>query len=140
MKVKIEQELHVETPDRIGVLAQVLEAVGKSGAGMQAMVAYAQSRKGHFMMLTSDNARAAKAIRRLGHQVEAEKVVVAEFDDKKGTGAGIAQKLARAGIYSDYAYSGSRGKKVLFVLSTSDNEEAVRVLEGKVGKAARKKK
>ena len=128
MKARLGKEIHVEMPDRVGVLADVLSSVSGAGASMQAMLAYGQGGKGHFMMLTSDNVKAAKALQRKDYGVEEEDVVVVEFPDTKGAGALLAQQLAKANINVHYTYAGSRGKNVVLVANTSDNERAVQVL------------
>ena len=140
MNVRIDKEIHVETPDDVGVQNTVLSAVSSAGSSLQAMVAYGQDMRGHFIMLVSDATKAAKAAQKLGYNVIENDVVVAEFDDKKGIGAAIAEKLAKAGINVSYTYAGGKGKKVVCVLSTGDNAAAVQVLSGKAaGKKGKKK-
>ena len=128
MKAKLGKEIHIEAPDQTGVLAKVLEVVAKAKVDMHALLGYHQAGKAHFLMLTSDAEKAAKAIQKLNYTVTQSKVVVAEFSDKRGTGASIAKKLSDAGINMGYAYSGSNKKNVLFIASTSDNEGATKVL------------
>lgn len=128
MKVRLGKEVHVETPDEVGVLYKVLGAVSKSGSSMQAMVAYGQSGKGHFIMLTSDNTKAAKALQKLNYTIDEEDVIIVEFEDKKGIGASVAEKLAEAGISIHYTYAGCRGKNVILVANTTNNRKGVEVL------------
>ena len=131
MKARVEKEIHVETSDQVGVLAKVLGAVAAAKVDMHALLGYNQGNKAHFMVLTSDSEKAAKAIQKLNYTVTQSKVLVTEFEDKRGSGATVAKKLADAGINMSYAYAGSSKGKVLFIANTSDNEEAVKVLARK---------
>lgn len=138
MKARLAKEIHVETPDEVGILSKVLTAIAGVGVNMQAMIAYGLDGKGHFMMLTSDSSKAARAVQNMNYTVTESDVLVAEFPDKKGMGSQLADALAQAGINIHYTYAGANGGNVVLVANTADNEKALELLTS-LGSAPAKK-
>ena len=127
--VKQETELYVITPNEPGILGRVLGTLANAGVNLKALCARSEKRKGIFLLITSDNKKAEKALKELGYEVKTNKVVTVEIDDRIGAGAEIGALLGNAAIDIDYCYGTSTGKaKALLVFQTNDNKKAVETL------------
>ena len=127
--VKQETELHVITPNETGILGRVLGTLANARVNLKALCARSEKRKGVFLLITSDNKKAAKALKELGYEVKTNNVVTVEIDDRIGAGAEIGALLGNAAIDIDYCYGTSAGGvKALLVFQTSDNKKAVETL------------
>jgi hypothetical protein len=128
--VKKGTELWVTTTDQVGTAAGFTNAVSAVKANILAMSSYGQGNKGYFKMVTSDNPKAARAVKTLGYNVKAKDVLLVEVPNKPGTFQPLAQKIARAGININYSYWTALGAKSLVVLSTDNNARAMTALRG----------
>lgn len=127
--VKLENILHVETPNEPGILGRVLGTLANAGVNLQALRAFSERTKGIFILLTSDNAKASKALKTLGYNVTAEEVVTVQIDNRIGAGAEIGALLGNAIIDVDYCFGSSASEgKALLIIKTSDNTKALDTL------------
>lgn len=128
-EVKLDNELHVTTPNEPGILGRVLGTLANAGVNLRALNAFSEGKKGIFLMVTSDNTKAKKHLQILGYQIESNPVVTVLVEDRIGAGSEIGALLGNAVIDVDYCYGSSAGVgKVLLVFKTSDNEKAVETL------------
>jgi hypothetical protein len=81
-------------------------------------------------MVVSDTARALQIFQDHGTLIITTDVLVIEVNNKAGTLAAIAHKLANANINIEYCYSATtpNAKKGLLVLRASDAGKALKVL------------
>lgn len=122
-------QLMVETPDEVGMMAKVCSAISDAGVNVKALCACAREGKGHFMLLTEDNAKAGQALKSVGFTVSEEEAVAIELENEVGAAKKIAQKLADAGVNLKYCYgSTGNGTMSLLVFNSNDNEKALKVL------------
>ena len=122
-------ELEVITPNEPGILGRVLGTLANGGINLRALCATSEEDHGRFQMVTSDNAKAEKALRTLGYKVKSRKVVLVEIGDRIGGGAEIGALLGNAVIDIRYAYgTSSGGGKTLLVFQTSNNRKAIETL------------
>lgn len=127
--VKLETELHVITPNEPGILGRVLGTLANAGVNLRALNAHSGKNNGIFLLITSDNKKAEKALKVLRYKVNTNKVVTVEIHDRIGAGAEIGALLGNAAIDIDYCYGTSVGAgKALLVFSTSNNKKAVETL------------
>ena len=127
--VKQETELYVITPNEPGILGRVLGTLANAGVNLKALCARSEKRKGIFLLITSDNKKAERALKELGYEVKTNKIVTVEIDDRIGAGAEIGALLGNAAINIDYCYGTSTGgAKALLVFQTNDNKRAVETL------------
>lgn len=127
--VKEEREIHVVTPNEPGIFGRVLATMANAGVNLRAMCIYTESKEGHFLLITNDNAKAEKALRTLGYKVRSHKVVAVEITDRIGAGAEIGVLLGNAVIDIKYAYGTTTGEgKTLLVFQTSHNKRAIETL------------
>jgi hypothetical protein len=121
--------LIVETPDKVGMMAKVCSVISDAGVNIKAISASARGRKGHFMLLTEDNSKAKEALKSVGFKVKEEEAVAVELENEVGAAKRMARKLADAGVNLKYCYgSTGNGTMALLVFNSNDNEKAVRTL------------
>ena len=83
----------------------------------------------YFMLTTDSNARAKKALAKLGVETKEDDIISVEMPNKIGELEKVAKKIADAGINIDYIYATTgTGKSPVCVFRTSDNTKAVRVI------------
>ncbi len=126
--VKVKQ-VAIATKDKLGLMAEVSGALAGAKVNIQAVCAYGMDNKAHVIMLTDSNAKAKRALSKLGGEVTEDDVVLVEMADKPGELQKVTDKVAAAGINVWYVY-GSAGSKTrsLLVMATEDNAKAVRVI------------
>lgn len=128
-EVKLDNELHVTTPDEPGILGRVLGTLANAGVNLKALNAYSEAKKGVFLLVTSDNQRAQKCLQALGYEVQSNSVVTVLIEDRIGAGAEIGALLGNAVIDIKYCYGSSGGEgKVWLIFNTSDNKKAFETL------------
>ncbi len=127
--VKEETELHVTTPNEPGITGRVLGTLANAGVNLRALRAHAEGNKGIFLLITSDNVKAEKALKVLRYKVKTRKVVTVEIEDRIGAGAEIGVLLGNAAIDIDYCYGTSSGAgSAILVFQTNDNKKALETL------------
>lgn len=130
MRARVETEVQVAMPTRVGLLASVAQAIGDAGVNIKGVIAYEMEGTGQLMFVTDDPAKAASVARDLGGEVTEEEVAAVEMVDEIGTLADAAQKIADAGINVYYVYgSGGFGNATIY-FNTSDAAAAVAAIEG----------
>jgi len=128
--IRADEVLHVVTPDEPGIYGRVLGTLANAGVNLKAISVRSEAGKGHFLLLTADNAKAAKALKSLGYKVSAEKVITAEIGDRIGAGAEIGVLLGNAAVYVEYCFGSSAGLgSALLVFKTNDNKKAIDTLK-----------
>jgi len=128
-EVKLENELHVITPNEPGILGRVLGTLANAGVNLRALNAYSEGDKGVFLLITSDNKKAQKCLRILGYDVKSSQVVTVLIEDRIGAGAEVGALLGNAVIDVEYCYGSSAGVgKAFLVFKTSNNKKAVETL------------
>lgn len=127
--VKHETEIQVITPNEPGILGRVLGTLANAGVNLLALRAHSEKDKGIFLLITSDNIKAEKALKELGYKVKTKKVVTVQIEDRIGSGAEIGALLGNAVIDIDYCYGTSAGTgKAMLVLNTNNNKKTYETL------------
>ncbi|HEX7533632.1 MAG TPA: ACT domain-containing protein [Syntrophales bacterium] len=126
MKLK---QLSFSLPNRVGLLAHVASAVSQAKVNIEAICAYEMDDKGFFMLVTDNNAKAKKALAKMGANVEVEDVLVVVVPNKVGQLQSLAMKIADAGVDIYYAY-GSPGavKTTCLVFKTANDAKALKAI------------
>ncbi|MFQ6082042.1 MAG: hypothetical protein ACE5WD_01640 [Candidatus Aminicenantia bacterium] len=129
LKVNKETELNVITLNETGVAGRVLGTLANAGINLKALCAYTIKDKGCFLLVTSDNKKAKRALEAAGFKVDINEVITVQVRDRIGAGAEIGVLLGNAIIDIEYCYGSSSGQgEVLLVFKTSDNQKAFEVL------------
>ncbi|MDQ7786664.1 MAG: hypothetical protein RDU01_03570 [Thermodesulfovibrionales bacterium] len=128
-KAKKVKQLSFETKDKIGMLSAVTAAIAAAKVDITATCAYGMDRDAYFMLITSSNAKAKKALGKLGIPVEEEDVVLVELPNRPGALQQVAKKIADSGINIQYMYAtAASGKTSTGVLATDNDAKAVKVI------------
>ncbi|MBI5408688.1 MAG: ACT domain-containing protein [Nitrospirae bacterium] len=123
------KQLSLEMPDKPGQLAEVATTLAGVKVNISAICAYGMEGKAYFMLITDSNAKAKKALAKLGCEIKEEDVFAVEMPDKVGEMQKTARKIADAGINVNYIYGTiSSGKTSVCVFSTDDDKKALRVI------------
>ena len=83
-KVQIRNEVMFKAPTRVGLLADVTEALNERGVNILAIGAYDKGDKGEFLLITSNNKLAYEALAEMGGEMDMQSVVVAEVPNAPG--------------------------------------------------------
>jgi hypothetical protein len=130
-KVQVRNEVMFKAPTRVGLLADVAEALNANGVNITAIGAYDKGDAGEFLMITSNNKLAYEALSKLGGEMDMRSVVVAEVPNEPGELAKIARKLAdhNINVGQVFATSVDGADKVVLVLTATCEIDVVKLLE-----------
>ncbi len=130
-KVQVRNEVMFKAPTRVGLLADVTEALDKHGVNILAIGAYDKGDAGEFLMITSNNKLAYEALGDLGGEMDMHSVVVAEVPNTPGELAKISRKLAdhNINVSQVFATSVDGADKVMIVLTATCEIDVVELLE-----------
>ena len=127
--VKQETEIHVINPNEPGILGRILGTLANVGVNLMALRAHSEKNIGNFLLITSDNVKAEKALKGLGFKVKTNTVVTAQIEDRIGAGAEIGALLGNAAIDIDYCYGTSTGTgRALLVFKTNNIKKTLETL------------
>jgi hypothetical protein len=120
-------------PDKAGEAARILTALEQAGVNLVAFSGFPEGRKAQLDFVATDGAALVKAARSAGLDVSKKKTVfLLQGDDRAGAIAGVARKLADAGvnIVSLQAMASGEGRYGgLLWVKPEDVRKAARVLE-----------
>jgi hypothetical protein len=126
---RLTEQLVCSMPTRVGLLADVAEAISQAGVNIIAISAYERDGEGKFLMVTDDNAKATAALARLSAQIRARGVVAVEMPNKVGALDEVARKVAEAGVNIDYIYgTGGGADSATVVFATDDDDEVIELI------------
>ncbi len=123
--IELRNELLFKAPTRVGLLADVAEALAGAGVDVIAIGAYDKGGNGEFLLLTTNNRTAAEALEPLGGEVDMVPVVVADVPNEPGTLSEIARRIADAGLNISQIYATTTGAPMAKIVLTTDDEPRV---------------
>jgi len=127
------QEITIVEKDRMGLLADVSEVLGKARVNLKTIfVDVTRSKQAiiHVVLRPERAAKALKALRKAGFKVMDSTVLVLRLQDKPGELSKACRMLADKGINVTNAFSISRlHGEGLDAISTTDNERARKILK-----------
>jgi hypothetical protein len=133
------KQLNYTLTTKMGLLAQISEAIAKAKVNIDSIRAYESGRRAYFSFTTDSPAKAKRAMAKLGIEVEEKDGILVEMDNKPGELQKVAQQLAAAGINILETYGGSgAGRLSSCFFSTSDNAKAIRILNNSPKSTTRK--
>jgi hypothetical protein len=125
-KVQLRNEILFKAPSRIGLLADVAEALSSAGVDVIAIGAYDKGGMGEFLLITSDNRASGEALGPLGGEVDMAPVVVVEVPNEPGMLAEVARRISDAGLnVSQIHATTTDGADVAQIVMRTDDEPAV---------------
>jgi len=129
MKAYKAKEIIVKTRDKIGVAADVFDAVAHSTVNVKATAGYTIGKDALIMLVTENNTKVKKSLTKAGFSCDDRDVVVVETRNKPGEMKEITQRLTDKGVSIDFHYATTTGvRSATIVLLTSDNNKARRLL------------
>lgn len=121
----------VELKDQPGELARVAEAVARKGIDITGFSGATSGGRGTVALLTSDEAGTRAALSEGGFNAREVEVAMASLENKPGTLAAAARKLADAGINIEAALpTAMAGANVTIAFATDQPARAQSVLGG----------
>ncbi|MGH7267059.1 MAG: ACT domain-containing protein [Candidatus Rokuibacteriota bacterium] len=124
-------QLTLSLASKPGVLAQVTSALARAGVNIMAICAAESSgARGKIRILVDNPARAIEALKAARVRAGQEDVLTVTLDDRPGTLAEVAEKLARARVNVKCAYATTGGGSALVVLTVSNVPKAQAALTG----------
>lgn len=122
------KEIVATTPNKVGMLAEITNAISEAGVNIIAISAYSMGEKAKFSIITADNQKAIDALKAKKFGTKENDAISVSLSNKVGAAKELANKLAKAGIDLDYCYgSTGNGQEALFIFSTKDINRALEV-------------
>nr|AFD03217.1 amino acid-binding ACT domain protein [uncultured bacterium W4-21b] len=128
----IRQQLSVFLENRPGMLARACSVLSENGINVLALSIHDTVDHAVVRFLVDMNTKALLLIESEGFYVLEQDVVVVDVDNRPGSLAEVARKLAKADINIDYAYcTANEGQSNgCLVLKTDEPERALDILTG----------
>jgi hypothetical protein len=121
-------QLVVSLESKPGVLAKLARTLAEASVNMTALCAPETADRGKIRLLVSDVARAKEALKTAQYRFSEEQALTVILENRPGTFAGLAEKLAQARINIKCAYVTGEGGNQFVVLSVSNADKAEEVL------------
>jgi len=123
----------VELPNKPGELARITESIAQKGIDITSFSGATCGDSGSVAFLTNDEAGTRSTIQAAGFRVREIEVVPASLENRPGTLAEAARRLADAGVNIEAALpTGMSGNNVTVAFATSDPAKARQALGEKV--------
>src|SRR6266511_4201907 len=128
--MQITRQLAIFLENRPGTLARVCDALAEAKINIYAISTSDTVDHSVIRMVVSDTRKALLLFEEHGTLVVENDVLMIEGDNKPGSLAKLAHKLANAKINIEYAYCATApdAKKGLLILRASDTKKALKVL------------
>ncbi len=129
--MQITKQLAIFLDNRPGMLARVADALSEAKINIYAVSTSDTVDHSVIRMVVSDYRKALLLFEEHGTLVVEDDVIMIEGDNKPGSLARLAHKLARAKINIEYCYCATppSAKKGLLILRVSDAKKALKVLK-----------
>lgn len=122
------KELQFSTPNKVGVLHKVTQALKKAKVNILHAWACGDGSMGHFGLVTSHNARAKQALKSLKITVKESEILVVNLPHRAGALERVAKKLADAKVNITCLSATSAGNRVAVLINTKNNSKAARIV------------
>jgi hypothetical protein len=128
--MQIAKQLAIFLENRPGTLARVCDALNEAKINIFAISTSDTIDHTVIRMVVSDTDKALHVFEEHGTLVVEDDVLMLDADNRPGSLANIAHKLAKAKVNIEYAYSATspNAKKGLMILRVSDAKKALKVL------------
>ncbi|MEA2505916.1 MAG: hypothetical protein QOH48_534 [Actinomycetota bacterium] len=124
------EEITIVVDDKPGMLAEIGEALGRSGVNIETLSAFTQGDRAVVQLVVDDEEDAAEALKVEGITVEGSRpVMLVTLEDRPGELGRYCRRLADAGVTISGAYLSKRGAGETELIFTVDDMEAARRAE-----------
>lgn len=126
---KLINEIYFQTPNRPGVLADVMKQLAKAKIKILNLHSCGQGRRGEVVLTTTNDMKAKSIIRHLGYKPKSSQFIDLTVPAKVGRLAPILNRLAKRNInVTECLFTNPGNKKVEVLLCTNRNKKAARIL------------
>ena len=123
------KQLTFDKENEVGLLAEMSGSLSAADVNITGLCAYQMNERAYFMIMTDNNAKAKRALKKIDIQAEYEPVIAVEMPNKAGEIKKVAAKLADAGIDIEYTYGTAGSKRSTFcVIKTNKDAKAIKVI------------
>jgi len=127
------KEITILTPNKVGALTDVAEALGNSGINIESISAQGFRDMGVIRIITSDEKSAMHVLTKMaatkeGYEIKLGDVMIVTMPDKPGELARISKKISKAGINIECLYLIKSDHEVQVVIKPEKMEDAVAAL------------
>ena len=131
-KVTKVKQLVFEIRNRVGALAEISAMLSAARVNIKAICAYSMGKKGYFMLVTSNNTKAKRALAKLKIKTSSEDVIAAEMSNQVGQLKKTTARISDAGIDIEYMYgTAGTGKAAICIFKTANDNKAIKVIRQK---------
>lgn len=129
-KVRQEVELAVRVKPHQAGLKDVFQIIASRNINILAYCSYFGQHEAVVLLITNNSPAAKAALQSAGYVCDVNHVVVVSDCDRVGAAAQLGTQLDGAGVRILYSYASSLpGNQYFAVFKTSDDEQALRVLQ-----------
>ena len=122
------KEIQFSVPNKVGTLSKIADALQKAGVNISHVWACGDGSTGHFGMVTSKNEAAKKALKKLGIASKEKEVLVLSLENKVGSLAKVAKRLAAAKVDITCLSATTSGGRASVLINTKQNSKAQRLV------------
>ncbi len=128
--VKKVKQIHFETKNKVGLLSTISTALSAARVNINAICAYGMENKAYFMLVTNNNTKAKRVLKKLKAKTAEDTVIAVEMPNRVGQAKQMANKLSNAGIDIHYVYGTvGGGKTSTCILKTDNDTKALKILK-----------
>ncbi|HRZ14909.1 MAG TPA: ACT domain-containing protein [Candidatus Omnitrophota bacterium] len=129
-KASLGKEIIVNVVNKIGILSDIAVILADHGINIEGIAGYAKeiNKEAEILLVTSDNQRAADALRKKGYGIPGEReIVILELENKTGVLKNVVLRLADVEVDIRHIYGSccSQGCPAKVFVYTSNNEKAI---------------
>lgn len=124
-------QLTLRLVSRPGVLAAVTSALAEAGVNITALSTDGSAGRGKIRLVTSDAAKARRALRKAGYRPTDEPAFTLRLQNKPGALARVTSRLARAKVNVRSAYATTAGRGAALVVLTVGSVPRARKVLGR---------
>ena len=125
---KSAKEILFSVPNKTGTLARITGALKGARVNILHLWACGDGAKGHFGLVTSNNGRASRALRKLGIKTSEHDILVVNMKNKVGSLDRLARKLAKGRVNITCVSATSGGASTAVLINTRSNAKARRIV------------
>ena len=121
------KELQFSVKNKVGVLHRITSALKKARVNILHAWACGEGPTGYFGLVTTNNAKAKRALKPLGISSSEKETLVVTMPNRVGALDRVAAKLAKAKVNITCLSATSAGNRVAVILNTRNNKKAQRL-------------
>jgi len=123
------KQLTFDKENEVGLLAEISAALAAAQVNITGLCAYQMNDRAYFMMMTDNNGKAKRALKKIDTKAKDEPVIVVEMPNRVGEMEKVSAMLSEAGIDIQYVYGTAGSKRSTFcVFKTDKDAKAIRVI------------